>query len=128
MKSNFKTSVKTYLEKISFLFSNVGDLFEVNTVSVSISIQRYDLLDRAESPCRNDYPKHLKKLLKLPLKPEYLWNSILAPELPYDQRVCENMCVVNHWLPKCNCMMSDIIWYYAGGMENRNLSLLYSFE
>lgn len=104
------------------------ELLPCDDLSIAISIQKYGLMNRPESRCRNDYPIKLKKLLKFPLKPEYLYNSILAPELPYDQRLCENLCVVNHWLPKCNCLMSDTIFYYNGGQENDSYSVCPSVE
>lgn len=43
-----------------------------------------------------------------------VYNSILAPNLPYDEDICVAMCQANYWLPKCNCMMDFSILKYAG--------------
>lgn len=75
-------------------------------------------VDRSESPCRSDYPPDLKRFLKQPMEPVQFYNSIFAPNLPYDQRICEDMCATKYWLPKCGCMMSPEVWQYAGLPEN----------
>lgn len=80
-------------------------------LSIAINLLQYKLISRDESPCRNDYPPELMKLLKTPLKPEYLYNSIHAPKLPYDHRTCDDMCVTAYWLPQCNCYMSEVILF-----------------
>lgn len=98
-------------------------LHPCDVVAVMINLQEYHFKNRAESPCRNDYPADLKKLLKSRLEPNWLNNAILAPNLPYDQRICDDLCVVNYWLPKCNCWMSEDVWYYVGGAENKSLTL-----
>lgn len=97
------------------------ELLPCDDVSIAISLQEYILIDREESPCQNDYPTELKQLVKTPLKPEWLYNAMLTPNLPYDQRVCDNMCMVNYWLPICKCIMSFDIWHYAGGLDNDSL-------
>lgn len=43
-----------------------------------------------------------------------VYNSILAPNLPYDQDICVAMCQVNYWLPKCGCIMDYSVFQYAG--------------
>lgn len=97
-------------------------LLPCDVMAIVISLQEYHLKDRAESPCRIDYPAELKTLLKTPLKPEWFSNAMLAPELPYDQRVCDDLCVTNYWLPRCGCVMSSESWYYLGGPENFSLT------
>lgn len=87
-------------------------------LSISINLKYYKLIDRQESPCRNDYPPELKRIVKDPLEPFDLYNSILAPALPYDPVICEKLCYVNYWLPKCDCIMSYDIWKYAGSPIN----------
>lgn len=96
-------------------------LLPCHDVSIAVRLQRSHLIDRIESPCQNDYPEDLRKLVNSPLKPERLYNALLAPNLPYDQRVCDNMCLVNYWLPICHCIMSYEIWHYAGGQANNSL-------
>ncbi len=60
----------------------------------------------------------LKQMLKYPLEPADLYNSILAPNLPYDRQTCEQLCVVNYWLPICNCTMFPEIMRYSGKPKN----------
>lgn len=96
-------------------------LIPCEDTSIAVRLQQHHRIDRPESPCRNDYPADLRKLVETPLKPEWLYNAMLAPKLPYDQRVCDNMCLVNHWFPKCHCIMSYDVWYYAGGLDNDSL-------
>lgn len=55
-------------------------------LAIGISMQKYKFIDRPASPCQNEYPPELKSLLLFPVKPENLYNSILAPELPYSVR------------------------------------------
>lgn len=87
-------------------------------LSVMIKLKQSTYLSRADSPCRYDYPEKLKKILKNPLEPSDLYNSMLAPNLPYDQDLCENLCTANYWLPKCNCMIYSDIWNYAGQLNS----------
>lgn len=103
------------------------ELLPCDDLSIAIRLQQYKLLDRSESPCLYDYPSELKELLQNPIQPEDFFNSILAPDLPYDPGTCEDMCVVKHWLPICNCFMSVVIWYYAGGAR-MNYSICPDFK
>lgn len=76
-------------------------LLPCEELSIGITMQHYTYIDRAQSPCQSDYPTELKSLLRNPLKPEYLHNSILAPNLPYSQRtvfpsiICLYVCAYN---------------------------------
>lgn len=97
-------------------------LLPCEDLSIAVNLQRIKLINRADSPCRNDYPPGLKMLVPTPIKPVNLYNAMLASELPYDQRTCEEMCVVSYWLPLCSCMMSYDIWHYAGGIENDSVA------
>lgn len=96
-------------------------LLPCDVLVVTVTLQQHHLINRAESPCRNDYPAELKKLINTPMKPQWLYNAMLAPDLPYDQRVCDNLCASNYWLPKCNCMISYEAYYYAGGADNASI-------
>lgn len=105
----------------------VFQLMPCDDLSIAISLQKFKLINQAESPCRNDYPTDLKVLLPTAINPANLFNAMFAPDLPYDQRICEELCVVKYWLPICNCFVSYDIWRYVGGTEN--ISLKYcSFE
>lgn len=98
-------------------------LMPCDVVAIAVSLQQYHLINRAESPCRNDYPARVKKLIHVPIKPNWLYNSMLAPDLPYDQRICDDLCVANYWLTKCNCAMSYESWFYSGMSENSSVTL-----
>lgn len=97
-------------------------LVPCDKMTVAISLQQYHLINRPESPCRKDYPSKLKKLIMTPQKPQWLYNAMLAPNLPYDRRVCDNLCMVNYWLPICNCVISSDIYSYAGGIDNHSVA------
>lgn len=106
----------------------VPEFFEIlpcNDMSIPVTLNRSNLIDRFASPCRNDYPKELKSLLVSPMRPENLYNSILIPNLPYDKRICEELCIVNYWLPIVSCVMSyDILKYVRRTTYNNgNLSM-----
>lgn len=98
------------------------DVLPCNDMSIAVTLQRYNLIDRLDSPCRNDYPEELKNLLMKPMKPENLYNAMLTPNLPYNKRVCEELCVINYWLPIRNCVMSSEILEYVKAHNNGNLS------
>lgn len=89
-------------------------MFPCDELTIVVALKYFKLKHRSESPCRIDYPTKLKKLLKEPLDPSDLQNSIFAPNLPYDQNTCNLLCTVDYWLPKCNCMMNENVWRYAG--------------
>lgn len=113
----------------NFAFDSVGgtdtknlpgyfQLFPCDDISIAIRLKHYSLMDRSESPCREDYPEDIERLLKKPLKPEDFSNSILAPELPYDPVACKYLCISKFWLPTCNCIMFPEIWGYTGRQSN----------
>lgn len=70
------------------------ELLPCDELSITISLETYKFINRSESPCRDDYPPEMKAVLKDKLKPEDLFNSILAPNLPYDPGTCESLCVI----------------------------------
>lgn len=97
--------------------NGVPDYFELlpsDELRITVSLKKYNLLNRPDSPCRTDYPSELKKLLKNPLEPTDLYNSILAPNLPYDEDICAALCYDNYWLSQCNCYMHYDILKYSG--------------
>lgn len=85
---------------------------------ISLTLEHRTLLDRPNSHCRDDYPPELKKLLDLPMTPGRLFNSIFAPDLPYDKVTCDKLCAAKYWLPKWNCFIDSEIWNYAGQPKN----------
>lgn len=81
---------------------------------VAIRLEHVTLQDRTSSPCLEDYPPELKALIKNPLEAKFFQNPIHAPNVPYDQQTCNNLCVVKYWLPLCNCYVDYQSWNYAG--------------
>lgn len=57
------------------------ELIPCDDVAIAINLQRFNLINRINSPCRNDYPANLKTLLRSPLTAWHLNNAMLAPEL-----------------------------------------------
>lgn len=94
-------------------------LLPCERIDVVVAFEHYTTINRLENPCRDEYPDELlKALLKLPMHPTNLYNSIFAPELPYNDYMCNLMCHTNYWLPKCNCYVYYEIWFYAGRPNN----------
>lgn len=83
------------------------------SLTTAISMKEFHLINREERRCRNDYPISLKNLLKNPLAPRDLFNAILAPDLPYDQTVCEHLCISKYWLPISHCIKKWAFWLYT---------------
>lgn len=93
-------------------------LLPCEAITISLSLEHHTLQDRADSPCRDDYPEELSQMLLKPMTPDVLYNGVFAPNLPYDQRTCESLCIAKYWLPKCGCYVAFSAWVYAGMPQN----------
>lgn len=89
---------------------------------VGLALEHHTLLNRIESPCRDEYPIHLQYLLRQPLTVDQLTNPIFASrDFPYDPEICEDMCVADFCLKLQGCFARINIWHYAGKPQNQPL-------
>lgn len=94
-------------------------LLPCESIEIVVALEHFTMINRTEKPCRNDYPENLwKEFLKFQIDPQYLYNPIFAPDLPYSEYTCNAMCHVKYWLQKCGCYVFDEIWFYAGKPSN----------
>lgn len=96
-------------------------LLPCEELRISLAFEHQILMHRSNSPCSDDYPDELKRLLRLPISIERFNNPLFAPDLPYDQKTCEALCAVQYWLPVCGCFVHAPVWHYAGEPKNSSL-------
>ena len=109
------------VDSISLVVSS----FETDARSSAIDIPSYQLLpceflrhitrtralqaleSEAQSLPRG-LPRRFKAAIKATMGAEDYYNPVFAPQLPYDQETCEQLCAAKYWLPKCGCYVSKI--------------------
>lgn len=87
-------------------------LLPCEEIHISLAIEHNSLLNRLESPCRDEYPKHLKSLV--PKTADLFYSPIFYPNLPYNHITCTRICEANLELPICDCYTNADTWQYAG--------------
>lgn len=85
------------------------EMLPCENLVISISLEHYNKLNRPTSPCRNEYPQDIKKMI---LKPDTI--NPLFEELPYDPIICKELCINKYWMKNCSCFISERSWLYAG--------------
>lgn len=63
-------------------------LMPCEKILMVLRLERYQLLNREDSPCRVDYPLHVASVFMKNFTPSQLYNPVHAPKLPYDQATC----------------------------------------
>lgn len=101
-------------------------LFPCDEISIAVSLQHYQLKDRPNSPCRNSYPPDLQRWLKNPMEPGDFYNSILAPELPYDTRTCNKLCISNYCTNSKSALVKKVTGRAVGVLLSIPLNKFYT--
>lgn len=96
-------------------------LMPCEELTIVLRLERHQLRNRPERPCRTDFPPDIAKMHMKSLPPDVLYNAIFAPSLPYDQALCHLGCQAKYWLPICSCYVNFPTFLYAG-MPNDSLA------
>lgn len=86
------------------------EILPCEELSISLTLERYQLQNRSNSPCRDEYPQYVADFIKN----SDAKNLTFAYQLPYDPAVCKMLCKSKYLLDKCKCFFSFDAWIYAG--------------
>lgn len=92
------------------------EILPCEELSISMTLEHYQLKNRSNSPCRDEYPQHIAELIQ---QPDAKNPAFFA--LPYDPAVCKILCKNKYSLAKCNCFLSIDAWNYAGKPDSIKL-------
>jgi hypothetical protein len=92
-----------------------------------MKLEKQTLVNRSSSPCRDDYPKNLTRLLETFLNMENPKDPVLDPLLEYDRPVCEDLCKNDFWVNQCGCSLqnSQVETLSCPTSRNENNSMLH---
>lgn len=85
------------------------------SLKITFELERYMLMNRANSPCSNGFPTNLKHFIKKAEEFhvfEIVMRSTFGAAVskwenqPYDKHTCENLCLCNYWFQTCGCFES----------------------